>query len=68
MNSMKQMHSVLTMGICERRPSARTMPIGNEATMPVTPITTVSIRPPNLEVSTGSRPRPPVRRKNAMTG
>ncbi len=68
-SSMKATQKERTTGMSERRPSASTMPIGREATMPTMAITRVSISPPHFGVSTTGRPKlPPESRKNAMTG
>ena len=56
-NSMKAIENILTTGIFERRPRASRMPIGNDATMPVTATTSVTRRPPHCAVSTGSSPK-----------
>ena len=68
MNSMKPSENQRTMGMRERRPSARTMPMGSESTIPVMPATRLSMKPPNWSVVTPWRPKPPTSRKAAITG
>ena len=46
-----------TTGMVDRRPSASRMPIGSEATMPTMATTSVTRRPPQSGVSTGTRPK-----------
>ena len=58
-NSMNPVQKALTAGILERRPSASNSPIGNDPTMPITDITSVSDRPPHIGVSTSLRPKEP---------
>ena len=60
---MKTTQMLLMKNIDDWRPSARTMPIGSEATMPVTPMITDSRRPPIWLDSTTSNPKPPQIRK-----
>ncbi len=50
-NSIKPTQTALTIGICERRPRASTMPMGSEATMPTTAMTKVRNKPPQSGVS-----------------
>ncbi len=54
-SSMKATQMALMIGILERRPSASTMPIGSEATIPTTAITRVRNRPPHSGVSMNSK-------------
>ena len=55
---MNATENVRISGMVERRPSASAMPIGIEATMPVTDTTSVTSRPPHSRVSTiGNPPR-----------
>ena len=55
---MKAIENSRINGIVERRPSASAMPIGIEATMPITETTRVTSMPPQSRVSTiGSPPR-----------
>ena len=58
-NSIKTTQKLLTIGICERRPSANKMPIGKAPVMPTTASTRVSISPPQRWVSTTGRPKYP---------
>jgi hypothetical protein len=68
-SSMKPTQSMRTTGISERRPSARSTPIGSEATIPTPEMTRVRNSPPQSEVRTTGRPNaPPWNRKNAITG
>src|SRR5215469_16466129 len=53
---MKVMEKMRISGIVERRPSASAIPIGIDATMPVTEITSVTKRPPQSRVSTNGNP------------
>src|SRR6185436_869109 len=55
-NSMKITENSRTAGIRERRPSASTMPIGNENTMPTEATTTVTSTPFHDVVSTLDKP------------
>ena len=61
MNSIKITQTDLRAGIFDRRPNAKTIPIGKENEMPVIPMMIVNEIPPNLLVSTYSRPNPPLR-------
>ena len=68
-NSMKPTDTQRTIGMLERRPSASTMPSGNEPAMPTVATTSVTSRPPHSDVSTCGRPNtPPTSRKKASTG
>ena len=55
-NSIKTIEKIRISGIVERRPSASAIPIGIEATMPVTETTSVTNRPPHSRVSTTGNP------------
>ena len=68
MNSMKltQAHRMTTSLDC--LPRASRMPIGSEKAMPVTPMTRVSMNPPNWSVATGSSPRPPSSSQPQISG
>jgi hypothetical protein len=64
--SMKTTHSVLMIGILERRPSASTMPSGSDTAIPTKDRLSVTSSPPHSEVSTCGRPNmPPTSRKKA---
>ena len=52
MNSIKPTHIILTNGRSDCRPSAKTIPRGKEATIPVTPTIKDSVNPPNFKDST----------------
>ena len=52
-----------TAGMVERRPSASSMPMGNEATIPVMATTSVTNRPPQSDVSTATSPKEKSTRK-----
>ncbi len=54
-NSMKPIDAHLAKGIFERRPSASTMPTGNDPVMPTLATTRVTSRPPHSSVGTGIR-------------
>jgi hypothetical protein len=56
-SSTKAIDAQRMIGSLERRPRASNTPSGREATMPVTATTRVTMRPPQLEVSTGARPK-----------
>ena len=56
-NSMKIVHKRRATGISDRRPRAKIIPSGKEATIPVTATTNVISSPPQSRVSTGSRPK-----------
>ena len=56
MNSIKQTHTPLRIGRSDWRPSASSIPIGRDSAIPVTPIKTASIKPPNLSDSIASDP------------
>ena len=62
-NSMNATDTSRNTGSRERRPSASTMPIGSEPTMPTVARMIVSINPPHSELSTAGRPSPPANRK-----
>ena len=47
MNSMNATENIRTIGMRERRPSASTMPMGSESTMPTSPAIRLSMKPPN---------------------
>ena len=66
-SSMNETHSDLTTGMVERRPSASTMPIGNEATMPTIEISRVRNSPPQRLVSTRGCSGPPPANSQAAT-
>ena len=68
MVSMNTTDRMRTTGRRERRPSASTMPMGRDSTMPASPATTLSMKPPNLSVLMPSRPKPPTSRTVAITG
>src|ERR1700691_1151756 len=55
-NSMKITDKTRTAGRLERRPSARNMPIGSDATIPTVATTTVTSTPPHSDVETATRP------------
>jgi len=67
-NSIKTTQSIFTAGRFDVRPNARSMPIGKEKAIPVTPIIMVSIIPPNRSVVTGSSPKPPTKNHPAKNG
>ena len=67
-NSMKITHSRWMIGSLERRPSASTIPIGSDSTMPTSAITRVSMKPPHLSVVTDSSPSPPRSSQNEAIG
>ncbi len=52
MNSMNPTQSDLTRSMSERRPSARTTPMGSEKAMPVMPMVKARTKPPNWSEST----------------
>ena len=58
-SSMKPTHSSRTTGMSDRRPSARSTPIGSELTMPTPAITRVRNRPPQSDVWTSRSPKAP---------
>ena len=66
--SIKATHNMLIAGRLDWRPSAKRIPRGSEATMPVTPMTSVSVKPPQLVVCTPARPNPPESSQAAMKG
>src|SRR6266481_3461342 len=53
---MKAIEKIRISGMLARRPSASAIPIGIEATMPVTDTTSVTKRPPHSLVSTMGNP------------
>ncbi len=59
---------VLITGIFDCRPSAKRIPIGNDAIIPTDATIIVRSNPPHLSVSTYSNPKPPEIRVNAMIG
>ena len=56
---MKHTHKVLTTVSLDCLPNAKRIPIGKEHTIPVTPIITVSIKPPNKLYSILGIPKKP---------
>jgi hypothetical protein len=56
-NSIKQTHTAFKIGRFDWRPSANNIPIGSDNAIPVTPIRTASINPPNLSESIDSEPK-----------
>ena len=58
-NSIKTTDADLAIGIEERLPRARIMPMGRAQNMPMVARIRVSIRPPHLWVSTTGRPNAP---------
>ena len=56
MTSMKPTDSARTIGSCDRRPSARSTPAGNEKTMPDSAMISVTRMPPQKSVETRGRP------------
>ena len=62
-NSINNVHNKLTTGSFDLRPKAKIIPIGKANAIPVQPKTKVTSKPPHLFVDTGSRPKPPLRRK-----
>ena len=68
-NSINTTDTDFTIGMVERRPSARRMPSGKDAAMPTEARTRVRVSPPQRLVSTYSSPNiPPEKRKNTMIG
>ena len=68
--SMNNVLSKRTAGISERLPSASTMPIGSDVTMPTAATTMVTVIPPQNAVSTVTSPNGgnPCNRANDATG
>ena len=52
MNSIKPTQIIFTKGMSDCRPSANTIPIGKDATIPVTPTIKERVKPPNFNDST----------------
>ncbi len=67
-NSINKVHIILITGKFDLLPKAKMIPRGNASAIPVQPNTKVTSSPPHLFVDTGSKPRPPFRRKNAIIG
>src|SRR5262249_11466601 len=69
-NSMKIIDNIRTAGMCERLPSASSIPSGNETTMPTEATTMVTSTPPHSTVSTGRNPNNdhPLSKMNDETG
>src|SRR5215470_14827778 len=69
-NSMKITDNDRTAGMCDRRPSARRIPSGNETTIPTEATTIVTSTPPHSTVSTGRNPihDQPLSKMNDETG
>ncbi len=57
--SMKMTQSDLITGMRERLPSASRMPAGSDTAMPTKDRMSVTIRPPQFDVSTWLRPKTP---------
>ena len=68
MISMKAMQMDLMIGMSDWRPSASKIASGNENTMPVTAMISVTGRPPHMSVSTRRRPKMPPCIKMYITG
>ncbi len=58
-SSMKPTQSILTTGISDRRPKARTMPSGKATNIETDAKTRVRNNPPHSDVSTTSNPKYP---------
>ena len=68
MNSMNSTQRMRSTGRFDVLPSARAMPMGSENEMPVTPMTRVSMKPPNSSVATGVSPNPPTSSQPTRNG
>ena len=56
-NSIKQTQTAFKIGRFDCRPNAKNIPIGSDKAIPVTPIKTANINPPNLSDSIDSEPK-----------
>ncbi len=56
-NSMKHTQTAFKIGRFDCRPNAKSIPIGSDKAIPVTPIKTANMNPPNLSDSIASEPR-----------